>query len=99
MEKIEAIHSDLRFPISSVVNTEILEDTIHAVHGVRTLGTGIPGYLAIGSYRDIDSTTFAVVHHKKTRGIKITLKDEVYDALVIGFDDPESIAEKLQILM
>jgi hypothetical protein len=48
LEKAESIHGDIRVPMSSVRDVEVVDDVIHAVHGLKFPGTRWPGRFAIG---------------------------------------------------
>jgi hypothetical protein len=97
-EKAEAIHGDLRLPFSSVSSIDIVEDALAAVHGLRAPGTGVPGVLAIGTFRDRGTKLFAVVHHGRPGGVRVTLKNSEFDEVVIGCDDPGAVVAALQHL-
>ncbi len=91
MEKVEGIHGDLRIPFSSVQSVTVLEDAIHAVHGLKMPGTRIPGVLAMGTFTSNEGKTFAIVHHQTKRGVKVALTGTPFDALIVGVDDPERV--------
>ncbi len=93
-EKLEAIHGQLRIPLASVQAVEVLDDAVHEVHGWR-VGTGVPGHVAVGTFRTSNTTTFAVVHHDTPRGVLIRLEGADYDQLIVGCDDPEGVAAEL----
>ncbi len=94
MEKAEAVHGEIRVPLRSVQAVEVLDDAIHAVHGFR-VGTGLPGYVAVGTFTTRDTKTFAVVHHDTRRGVLVKLDGAEYDQLIVGCDDPEAVAASL----
>lgn len=62
VEKLEAVHPEVRVPRGSVTKVEVLDDVLRAVHGIR-VGTGIPGSVAIGTFTSREAKIFAVVHH------------------------------------
>ncbi|MEO7124069.1 MAG: hypothetical protein ABI400_13315 [Lacisediminihabitans sp.] len=93
-EKMEAIHQDLRVPVSSVGSVEVIDDPLDAVHGIRS-GTGIPGVLVIGTIRYRGGKAFVVIHHDSARGIRVRLHDADYSDVILGCDDPESLAASL----
>lgn len=97
IEKVEGLHSNIRVPLSSVKSIEILEDTIHAVHGIKFPGTAVPGVLAVGTFISGEGTVFAIVHHNTKRGLKLTLTGESFDAFIVGFEEPEQVADLLGI--
>jgi hypothetical protein len=95
VEKIEAVHGEVREPVRSVKTVEVLDDVIGAVHGFR-VGTGIPGSVAIGTFTSREAKIFAVVHHDTPHGVRVDLEGAQFDELIVGCDDPESVAAALR---
>jgi hypothetical protein len=93
-EKVEGVHADLRFPLTSITSVEILEDVMYEVHGWR-VGTGIPGVVEVGTFTSPDAKTFAVVHHKTPRGIRVRMQGTTFDQLIVGCQNPEDVAAQL----
>ena len=94
IEEIESVHGEVRVPRSSVRSLEVLDDVIGAVHGFR-VGTGIPGWIAIGTFTDRKAKTFALVHHNTPRGVLVRLEGANFDQLIIGCADPEAVVARL----
>jgi asparagine synthetase B (glutamine-hydrolysing) len=94
-EKAEAVHGDIRVRMSSVSEVDVVDDVVHAVQGHKSVGAAWPGRFAIGSFRGDGKKTFAVVHHKTTRGVRVTLEGEDFDELVVGCEDPEEVAREI----
>ncbi len=94
-EKVEGLHGDLRAPLSALRGVDVLEDAMGAVHGMRMPGTGVPGFVAVGTYVDQGTRTFAVVHHGNPRGVRICFGGADYDDWVIGCADPDGVAASL----
>ncbi|MHB8189512.1 MAG: hypothetical protein ACYDHP_03620 [Ferrimicrobium sp.] len=95
VEKLESIHGEIHVPISSIRSIEVVEDALSAVHGLRSPGTGVPGLIAVGTYRGRAGSMFAVVHHDTPRGIRIRLEGADFDELLIGVADPEELVASL----
>ena len=95
LEQVEGVHGDIRVPISSVQSVTVLDDVIHAVHGLKMPGSRLPGVFAMGTFMSHDGTVFAIVHHQTNRGLKVNLKGTTYDALIVGVDDPEGLVSSL----
>lgn len=98
LEKGESVHADLHFPISSFQGVEVLDDAIHAVHGLKAPGARLPGVFAIGTFYADAAKTFAAVHHHTPRGVRVRLAGTNFDDLIIGCDDPESVASSLKAI-
>ncbi len=95
IEKTESIHGDIRVPVSAVCAVEVVEDIIHEVHGVKLPGTSWPGRFAIGRFVGRHGTTFAVIHHATTRGVRVRLEGAAFDELLVGCEDPEGVKRQI----
>jgi hypothetical protein len=91
VEKVEAVHGEVRVPLSTVSTVEVLDDAMTAIHGIR-VGTGIPGAVAVGTFTSRTAKIFAVIHHDTHRGVRVHLEGAQFDELVVGCDDPEAVA-------
>jgi hypothetical protein len=95
-EKAEALHGDIRVPMSSVRDVEVVDDAVHAVNAYRkSVGSAWPGRFVIGTFRSDGTKTFAVVHHDTPRGVRVGLVGANFDQLLVGCDDPEAVARSL----
>lgn len=100
LEKAESIHGDIRVPMSSVREVEVIEDVIHEVHGLKLPGTRWPGKVAVGTFIGPIETkrfgkTFAVVHHDTPRGLRVRLEGVAFDQILVGCDDPEAVKSRI----
>jgi len=93
-EQAEALHGSIRVPMSSVRGVEVVDDVLHAVHGMKTVGAAWPGRFFIGTFRQ-ETKTFAAVHHATPRGVKVTLQDANFDELIVGTPNPEAVVAEL----
>lgn len=96
VEKLEAVHGDLRAPLSAVRSIEILEDAHEpADHGFKQ-GERLPGYSEVAIVRTRGEKLFAVVHHDTPRGVRVNFDGFNYDAWIVGAKDPESLVARLR---
>jgi hypothetical protein len=94
LEKAEAVHGEIRVPLSAVTQLEVVDDAIHQVHGIR-VGTGIPGSTAVGTFTTKTVKMFAAVHRDTPRAVLVTLTGAQFDQLLIGSPDPEAVVASL----
>ncbi len=94
MEKVEAVHGDVRVPVSAVVSVDVLDDALGAVHGMKAVYAGVPGYMAVGTFRGVNRQ-FAVVHHDHRRGVRVNLDGAHLDEIVVSCEDPEEVVAEL----
>ena len=95
IEKAEGVHGDITVPFSSVQEITVVDDIIHAVHGIKLPGSRIPGIFAMGTFLSGNEKLFAIVHHQNQRGVRVRLHGETFDTLLVGADNPEKLVESL----
>lgn len=91
-EKAEAVHGDLRVPVSAVTGVEILDDAHGPADRGFKVGARLPGVTEVASIHSEGRKIFAAVHHNTPRGLRITLSGVSYDEWIVGCADPESVA-------
>jgi hypothetical protein len=97
VEKAEAIHSDLRVPVSAVRAVEVIDDA-HRWTGIGVgLKTGlrIPGVVTVSTVRGHGEKVFVAVHGDTPRGVRVHLEGAPWDEWIVGCADPESVAASL----
>ncbi|GAB3555784.1 hypothetical protein [Spelaeicoccus albus] len=90
LEKVEALHGDVSVARSAIVGIHEVPDGLAEVHGVRLPGTGLPGMILVGTFREPDRRTFAVCHGANP-AVVFDLKGEHFDRLVVTVDNPEAL--------
>lgn len=96
-EKLEAVHGDLRVPVSAVRGVEILDDAHEpADHGFK-VGLRLPGVAEVASIRTEGKKLFAAVHHATPRGLRVLLDGQKWDEWIVGCEDPEAAAAALPL--
>lgn len=93
LEKVAALHGDVRVPVAAVRGVEVVDDGPVAVHGLRAPGTAWPGGPKIGTWRRRDGRTFAVTRRGRP-ALRLTLDDprSAFTELVVTVDDPHAVA-------
>ncbi|MBO0831837.1 MAG: hypothetical protein J2P28_19360 [Actinobacteria bacterium] len=95
LEKVEAVHPDLRAPLSAVSSIEVLEDAHEpADHGLK-IGERLPGVSEVAIILTAGQRLFAAVHHNTPRGLLIKFQGAQYDAWIVGCADPEGVLSSL----
>lgn len=93
-EKVEALHGDVVVPRRSIVSARVVDDAMVEVRGLRAPGTGLPGVIMVGTWRDLKRTTFAVCHGRR-RGVVLDLVDGPFDRVVVTVDNPDDALASL----
>src|SRR5579862_1001702 len=93
-EKAEAVHGDLRVPLSALHGVEVLDDA----HGWTGIGVGfkvgmrVPGVATMATVRGHGEKIFVAVHGDTPRGVRVRLDGAPWDEWIVGCADPEAVA-------
>ncbi len=93
-EKAEALHGDVSVPRAAVVSAQVAPDGMDEVHGLRLPGSGFPGVIMVGTWRDRDRITFAVCHGRRP-AVVLDLTGQRYDRIVVTVDQPDEVVASL----
>jgi hypothetical protein len=95
LEKVEAVHPDIRVPISTIRAVRVVEDAWPELRGIRAPGTGIPGVIAVGTRRGSFGKDFAVVHGRE-RAVVVELEGASYARILVTTPDADNVAAEIQ---
>ena len=95
LEKFEAIHPDVRVPLSAVRDARAVDDAWPELRGIRAPGTGIPGVIAVGTRRGSFGKDFVVVHGRQP-AVVVDLAGASYSRLVVTTPDAERVADGIR---
>jgi hypothetical protein len=96
-EKAEAVHGDLRVPLSTLRGVEVVNDA----HGWTDIGVGfkvgmrVPGVATVATVRGHGEKVFVAVHRDTLRGVRVLLDGAPWDEWIVGCADPEAVAATL----
>jgi hypothetical protein len=94
VEKAEALHGDVSVPRSAVASARVVPDGLDEVHGLRMPGTGLPGVIMVGTWRDKERVTFAACHGRRP-AVVLELTGQQYDRFVVTVENPGEVAAAL----
>lgn len=95
-DKLWALRSRLEFPLAHIRAVRADSSIAHGWwHGIRLLGTQVPGLLTAGTFYQAGNTVFWDVSNPD-RTIVIDLDHEFYGHLVIEVADPTATVARLQ---
>jgi hypothetical protein len=95
-EKIGALHGDLRFSVSAVRAVRVVDKPFREIEGIRSPGTGVPGVIALGTYRTCQRRDFVAVYLGQ-RGVVIDIgaDNTKYRRVILSTQDPGRVAGML----
>jgi hypothetical protein len=88
LDKLWALRSRLEIPLAHIARVDIDPEQARGWwHGLRLMGTNLPGVLAAGTFYFHGEMVFWDVHDP-ARTIIISLEHETYRKLIIEVEDP-----------
>ena len=96
-EKAEAVHGDLRVPLSAIRDVEVLEDARSwtGIDAGFKVGMRVPGVATVATVRGHGEKVFVAVHRDTPRGVRVRLQGAPWDEWIVGCADPETVAATL----
>jgi hypothetical protein len=95
-DKLWAFRSRLEIPLEHLTNVEHNPDAVGRWwHGIRLMGTELPGLFAAGTFRYHGELVFWDVRDP-ARTIIATLEHERYKKLIVEVDDPDAVVARLR---
>jgi hypothetical protein len=96
LDKLWTLRSRLEIPLAHIHGVRVDPDVARGwYHGLRLLGTNMPGILTAGTFHRDGNNVFWDVHNPE-RTIVIELDHEFYDQLIIEVPDPAKAVALLQ---
>jgi hypothetical protein len=95
LERIGALHGDVRLRTDQVVRARVSEDPFAELRGVRAPGTGVPRRLARGTWRHREGKDLVLLRRGR-RAVVLDLADDApFRRVLVGTTDPERIVAAL----
>ena len=95
-DRLWALKNRLEIPLAHVTGVGSAQTEARKwLHGVRLVGTEVPGVVTAGRFYSNGQWEFWDVHHPD-KAIGIDLRDERYHRLVVEADDPDDQIRRIR---
>lgn len=93
-EAIQALHGGFAIPLSNVRGATDDPNYIRSGLGLRSPGTGFPGFIARGTFRKIGEKVLSLWGRNQEIAV-VELKNSKWDRLVLGCEDAKLLANQI----
>jgi hypothetical protein len=93
-EKLGAFHDDVRVPRAAVEEVYVSRRPFHEVRGLRAPGTGVPGCVALGTWRHRRGKDFVALYRGKP-AVVVRLRGAPFQRLLVADDDACTVVASL----
>ncbi len=94
LEKAGALRGDVHVPASALRSVRVSASPFAELQGLRAPGTGIPGVIALGTWRSKGAKVFAAVY-RGGPAVVVELEGAEFGRLIVSAHDAETVAESL----
>jgi hypothetical protein len=94
LEKAGALHGDVRVPAASVRLVRVSTTPFRDLRGIRAPGTGVPGAVALGTWRYRGGKDFAALY-RGGPAVIVELDGAEYGRLLVSAHDAADVAATL----
>lgn len=98
ISKLLALKSKLAIPFNHIVGATIDPGILKDFKGIRSPGTAVPGLYYAGTFYNQQEKLFFNIR-TSSMPVVIQLRNEEYDRIVIGVEDPRKLVEYLNNLI
>jgi len=95
LEKLGALHGDVRVPWSAVSEVRVSESPFRELRGMRAPGTGLPGVIALGTWRGTGGKEFAALY-RGGPAVVVSLERGDWRRLLVSDHDAAETARVLR---
>ncbi|MDX6705248.1 MAG: hypothetical protein QOI48_1094 [Solirubrobacteraceae bacterium] len=95
LEKLGALHGDVRVALSAVQAIDAVQNPFRELRGIRAPGTGLPGQIALGTWRYRGGKDFVAIYRGKP-GLIVRLRGAPFQRLLVSADEPDAVAACLR---
>jgi hypothetical protein len=94
LEKAGALHGDVRVPAASVREVRVSTTPFRELRGLRAPGTGLPGAIALGTWRYRGGKDFAALY-RAGPAVVVELEGAEYGRLLVSAHDAADVVAAL----
>jgi len=96
LTRLAGLLRDQRIPLTAVTSVEVVQDGLTAARGLRAPGLALPGRRKVGTWRGRGTRRMVDVRRGQP-ALRLQLRGQRYDELLLGHDDASALARRLSV--
>src|SRR4051812_352575 len=94
LEKIGGLRSGPRVPLSAIRDVRVTDNPFRELRGLRAPGTGIPGVIAVGTWRYRGGKDFAALY-RGSPAVVVELGGADFNRLLVSAHDAATVRDEI----
>lgn len=96
LERLGALRGDVSVGLDEVLDVRTSDSPFGELHGLRAPGTGLPGVIALGTWRSRRGRDFVAVYRRRPAVILEIRPGGEFRRVIVAVDDAEHAAARLR---
>ncbi|ONH30592.1 hypothetical protein [Pseudofrankia asymbiotica] len=88
-ERLAALRGDVSAALGEIVDVRVSPHPFGELRGIRAPGTGVPGVIAIGTWRHRGGKDFVAIYRGRPAVVVTLAPDSEFERFIIGVEDPD----------
>jgi hypothetical protein len=95
-ERLAALRGDVSVAADEVADVRVSAHPFGELRGIRAPGTGVPGAIALGTWRHRDGKDFVAIYRRRPAIVVDLLPGGEFHRLIVGVEDPDRVLEAIR---
>jgi hypothetical protein len=89
-ERLAALRGDVSAALGEIADVRVSPHPFSELRGVRAPGTGMPGVIALGTWRHRGGKDFVAIYRGRPAVVVALVPGAEFQRLVVGVEDPDA---------
>jgi hypothetical protein len=88
-ERLAALRGDVSAALDEIADVQVSPHPFGELRGIRAPGTGVPGVIALGTWRHRGGKDFVAIYRRRPAVVVLLAAGCEFERLIVGVEDPD----------
>ncbi len=95
-ERLAALRGDVSAALDEIAAVRVSPHPFGELRGIRAPGTGVPGVIAIGTWRHRGGKDFVAIYRRRPAVVVELAAGSEFERFIVGVEDPDETVARIQ---
>jgi len=95
-ERLAALRGDVSAALGEIAAVRVSPHPFGELRGIRAPGTGVPGVIALGTWRHRGGKDFVAIYRRRPAVVVEFVPGCEFDRLIVGVEDPDETITRIR---